>query len=188
MFRARSNSNHNSSSHTALSMREYIIQRDTPLWISPFRIRLAVGRLTRLRSFRREIRPGLRLPLQLHLQQHLRPKLKLHRQVRLHRKLRLHLQVHLKLRLQPQLPLELEAKGTQACASQPPSPRASEAGLRRGEQGSGYSNKRSSESRQICDHVSMVSRRANNSSLARNVRPVIIASRFSTFGSASLNT
>ena len=54
--------------------------------------------------------------------------------------------------------------------------------------GRGYSSKRSSESRQICDHVSMVSRRASNSFFARNVSPVIIASRFSTFGSASLKT
>ena len=96
-------------------------------------------------------------------------------QVRLHRKLRLHLRVrlHRKLHLQLQLRQELEAKTKSAL---------------RFPQGSGYSNKRSSESRQICDHVSIVSRRANNSSFARNVRPVIIASRFSTFGSASLNT
>ena len=109
--------------------------------------------------------PGLDLPprLHLHLQLRLHRKLHLHLQVRLHRKLHLHLQLH----------LELEAKRSQRA---------------RFPQGSGYSNKRSSESRQICDHVSMVSRRANNSSFARNVRPVIIASRFSTFGSASLNT
>ena len=89
--------------------------------------------------------------------------LHLHLQVRLHHKLHRHLHLH----------LALVAKHKSALRFQ---------------SGSGYSNKRSSESRQICDHVSIVSRRANNSSFARNVRPVIIASRFSTFGSASLNT
>ena len=105
------------------------------------------------------------LPLQLHLHRQLRllRNLQQHLQVRLHRNPHLHLQLH----------RELEAKRNQRGASN---------------RGSGYSNKRSSESRHICDHVSMVSRRANNSSFARNVRPVIIASRFPTFGSASLNT
>src|SRR5881398_334683 len=115
MFRARLNLIHNSSSHTGLSMRGYIIQLDTPIWTSPSRTRWAVGRLTRSHSSRRGSSLPL-LPLQLHLQLH----------------------------------LELEAKRSQHYASH---------------RGSGYSHKRSSESRQICDHVSMVSRRANNSSL-----------------------
>ena len=51
-----------------------------------------------------------------------------------------------------------------------------------------YPNKRSRESRQICDQVSIVSRRERNSSLGRNVSPVIMASRFCTFGLASLKT
>jgi hypothetical protein len=118
----------------------------------------------RSHSFRSS-NPGLDLHPRLHprLQLRLLRNLQQHLQVRLHRKLHLHLQVH----------LELEAKRNQRGASNSES---------------GYSNKRSSESRQIWDHVSMVLRRANNSSFARNVRPVIIASRFSTFGSASLNT
>jgi hypothetical protein len=146
-------------------MRGYIIQRDTPIWTSASRTRSVVGRLTRLHSSRRGSSLHLLLPPQLHL----------HRQLRLLRNLQQHLQVrlHRKLHLRLQVPLELEAKRSQHGAS---------------ESGSGYSNKRSSESRQICDHVSIVSRRANNSSFPRNVRPVIIASRFSTFGSASLNT
>ena len=96
---------------------------------------------------------------------HLRPQLRPHlpRHLHSHRRLHLNLQLHLHLEAKKKLVLRLP-------------------------QGSGYSNKRSSESRQICDHVSMVSRRANNSFFARNVRPVIIASRFATFGSASLNT
>ena len=143
-------------------MRGYIIQRDTPIWTSPSRIRLAAGRLTRSHSSRSQS-SLLRLLLQLHLQPHLHRKLHLYLQVRLHRNLHPHLQLH----------PELEAKRNQRCAFH---------------RGSGYRNKWSSESRHICDHVSMVSRRANNSSFARNVRPVIIASRFSIFGSASLNT
>src|SRR5882757_2217504 len=165
MFRARLNLIRNFSSHTALSMRGYIIQRDTPIWTSPSRTRWAVGRLTRSHSSRRGSSLHLLLPLELHLHRQWRRLRNLHQhlQLRLHRNPHLHLQVH----------LELDAKRSQR-------------GLSNTE--SGYSNKRSSESRQIWDHVSMVSRRANNSSFARNVRPVIIASRFSTFGSISLNT
>src|SRR5262245_47059549 len=167
-------------------MREYIIQRNTPIWTSPSRIRSAAGRLTRLHSSRRGSSLAWR-PLRRRHKLRPRSKLHPHHQVRLHRKLRLHLLVRPKLRLQLPLHLEREAKRREPCASRPPSPR-----LQRGKQGgsdtSRYCNKRSSESRQICDHVSMVSRRANNSSFARNVRPVIIASRFSTFGSANLNT
>src|SRR5512132_3123129 len=165
MFRARLNLIRNSSSHTGLSMRGYIIQLDTPIWTSRSRTRWAVGRLTRSHSSRRGSSLHLLLPPQLHLHRQLRllRNLQQHLQLRLHRNPHLHLQLH----------LELEAKRNQRGASS---------------RGTGYSNKRSSESRQIWDHVSMVSRRANNSSFARNVRPVIIASRFSTFGSASLNT
>ena len=136
------------------------------MWTSPSRTRSAVGRLTRSHSSRRGSSLHLLLLPQLHLhpQVRLHPKSHLRLQVRLHRNPHLHLQLH----------LELEAKRNKRGASS--------------HWGSGYSNKRSSESRHICDHVSMVSRRANNSSFARNVRPVIIASRFSTFGSASLNT
>src|SRR5439155_26782049 len=50
------------------------------------------------------------------------------------------------------------------------------------------SKSRSNESRQICDHVSSESRRASNSFLSTNARLVIIASRFSTFGSGNLKT
>src|SRR5438552_2328122 len=163
MFRARLNFNRNSSNHTGLSMRGYIIQRDMPIWTSRSRTRSAVGRLMRSHSSRRESSLHLYLPLQLHLRRQLRLHLKLHLHPPLDRELRLHL--HLRL--------ELETKRSQRFASN---------------RESGYSNKRSSEPRQICDHVSMVSRRANNSSFARNVRPVIIASRFSTFGWTSLNT
>src|SRR5262245_15289508 len=170
MFRARLNLIRSSSNHTGLSVRGYIIQRDTPIWTLPSRTQLAVGRLTRSHSPRRGSSLH-RLPLELRLR---RP-LPLHRKLHLHRqpdlKLRLHLQLHLELNLQ--LPPELEAKRNQ--------PRASK-------RGSDYCNKRSSESTQICDHVSMLSRRVNNSSFVRNVRPVIIASRFSILGSASLNT
>ena len=156
-------------------MREYIIQRDTPIWISPFRTQWGVGKLTRSHSSRRPSSLACPLPRFRH-KQRLRRKLRLHHQVRLHRKLRLHLQVDPKHHLH--LPLRREPEVKKSALRFP--------------QGSGYScrycNRRSNESRQICDHVSMVSRRANNSSFARNVRPVIIASRFSTFGSTSLNT
>src|SRR6266508_5094884 len=83
----------------------------------------------------------------------------------------LHLHLHLKRHLQLQLHLHL---GARFSAPLPGEKR--------------YSSKRSSESRQICDQVSIVSRRASNSFFVRNVRPVIIASRFSTFGSANLKT
>jgi len=163
-FRARLNSIHNSSSHTGLSIRGYIIQRNTPIWISRSRIQSVAGRSTRSHlSHSSRPRLDLRRRLRLRLQLRLHRKLRLHLQVSLHRKLHRHLQLH--------PALEAERKS----------------GLRF-LQGSGYSNKRSNESRQICDHVSMTSRRASNSSFARNVRPVIIASRFSTFGSASLKT
>src|SRR5262249_169765 len=162
MFRARLNFSRNSLNHTGLSMRGYIIQRDTPKWTSPSLTRSAVGRLTRSHSSRR----GRSLHLHLLLQLRLRRQLRLHRKV--HPNLQLPLELHLHLHLHPEL------EGKEISHHFPA--------------GSGYTNKRSSESRQICDHVSMVSRRANNSSFARNVRPVIIASRFATFGSASLNT
>src|SRR5207245_2824972 len=98
MFRARLNLIHNSSSHTGLSMRGYIIQLDTPIWTSRSRTRWAVGRLTRSHSSRRESSLPL-LPLQLHLQ------------------LRLHLHLHLPLHLKLQLHLRREAKRSQRCAS-----------------------------------------------------------------------
>jgi hypothetical protein len=161
-------------------MGGYIIQQDTPIWTSPSRTRLAVGRLTRSHSSRRGS-SLLHLPLRLRLL--LRLHRKLHLPLHLDRKLRLHLPLHRKLRLHLLLHLELEAK--RISPGLPTRLRTSSGVAGRG---SGYSNKRSSESRQICDHVSMVSRRVNNSSFARNVRPVIIASRFSTLGSASLNT
>src|SRR5258705_3012496 len=103
MFRARLNLIHNSSSHTGLSMRGYIIQRDTPIWTSPSRIRSVVGRLTRSHSSRRgsSLDLLLLLPLQLNL----------HRQLRLHRKLHPHLQLHRHLHLAP------EAKRSQRRAS-----------------------------------------------------------------------
>src|SRR5882672_5223951 len=91
MFRARLNLIRNSSSHTALSMRGYIIQRDTPIWTSPSRTRWAVGRLTRSHSSRRGSSLHLLLPPQL----------------RLHRNPHLHLQLH----------LELEAERNQRGAS-----------------------------------------------------------------------
>src|SRR6478736_5549527 len=97
MFRARLNLIRNSSSHTGLSMRGYIIQLDTPIWTSPSRTRWAVGRLTRSHSSRRGSSLHLLLPPQLHL----------HRQLCLHRK------HHLRLRLR----LELEARRSQYCAS-----------------------------------------------------------------------
>ena len=107
-FRARLNLIHNSSSHTALSIRGYIIQRDTPIWTSPSRIRSAGGRLTRSRSSHSSS-PGLDL----------RPRLHLRLQLRLHRKLHLHLQasLHRNLHLRLQLHLELEVKRSQRCAS-----------------------------------------------------------------------
>src|SRR6187431_2197378 len=152
-----------------LSMREYIIQRDTPIWISPFRTPWGVGKLTRSHSSRRASSLPCP-PLRLRHKQRLRRKLRLHHQVRLHRRLRLHPQVDPKPHLH--LPLRREPEAKKVSIALP--------------QGSGYRfrycNRRSNESRQICDHVSMVSRRANNSSFARNVRPVIIASRFSTLG------
>src|SRR5262249_54433814 len=163
-------------------MREYIIRRNTPIWTSLSRIRSAVGRLTRLDSCLRGSSLGC-LPLGLRHKLRLRRKLHPHHQVRLRRKLHLHLQVDPKLHLHLPLHLEREPRRQAFRFPRAPSPR-----LGGGKQGSGYCNKRSSEFRQIWDHVSMVSRRANNSSFARNVRPVIIASRFSTFGSASLNT
>jgi hypothetical protein len=163
-------------SHTALSTRGSIIQRDTPIWISPFRTRWGVGKLTRSHSSRRASSLPC-LPLRLRHKRRLRRKCHPHRQVRLHRKLRLHLHLDLKLHLHLPLRREREAKKKSAMRF----PQGSSYRCR-------YSNKRSSESRQICDQVSMVSRRVNNSSFTRNVRPVIIASRFSTFGSASLNT
>src|SRR6266550_4915747 len=162
MFRGRLNLIRNFSSHTGLSMRGYIIQQDTPIWTSRSRTRWAVGRLTRSHSSRRESSLPL-LPLQLHLQLRLHRKSHLHLQVRLHRNHHLHLQLH----------LELEAKRSQHCASH---------------MGSGYSNKRSSESRHICDHVSMVSRRANNSFFVIKLNLVIILSRFCTFGSVNWKT
>src|SRR6267142_1224495 len=97
MFRARLNLIRNSSSHTGLSMRGYIIQRDTPIWTSPSRTRWAVGRLTRSHSSRRGSSLHLLLPPQLHL----------HRQLCLHRNPHLHLQLH----------LELEAERNQRGAS-----------------------------------------------------------------------
>src|SRR5262245_16405312 len=162
MFRARLNLIHNSSSHTALSMHGYIIQRDTPIWTSPSHTRSVVGKLTK--SHLSNSKSGLHRPLPLQL--------RLRRQLRLHRKVHPNPQLHLETHLHLQLHLELEAKTSAALPTQ----------------GSGYTSKRSSESRQICDHVSMVSRRANNSSFVRNVKPVIIASRFSTCGFASLKT
>src|SRR6476620_4924911 len=107
MFRARLNLIRNSSSHTGLSMRGYIIQLDTPIWTSRSRTRWAVGRLTRSHSSRRGSSLHLLLPLQLHLQLRLHRKLHLHLQVSLHRNLHLHLQLH----------LELEVKRSQRCAS-----------------------------------------------------------------------
>jgi len=109
MFRARLNLIHNSSSHTGLSMRGYIIQLDTPIWTSPSRTRWAVGRLTRSHSSRRGSSLHLLLPLQLHL----------HRQLCLHRKrhLRLRVRLHRNLHLRLPLHLELEARRSQYCAS-----------------------------------------------------------------------
>src|SRR6266480_2440192 len=109
MFRARLNLIRNSSSHTALSMRGYIIQRDTPIWTSRSRTRWAVGRLTRSHSSRKGSSLHLLLPPQLHLHRQLRllRHLQQHLQLRLHRKLHLHLQVH----------LELEAKRSRRGAS-----------------------------------------------------------------------
>jgi hypothetical protein len=101
----------------------------------------------------------------------------------LHLRLLLHLQqVHLQLKLRLQLKRHLQLKLRLLRSAAKEQVR----GLFPG--GRGYISKRSSESRQICDHVSMVSRRASNSFFARNVSPVIIASRFSSFGSASLKT
>src|SRR6266850_2165313 len=97
MFRARLNLIRNSSSHTGLSMRGYIIQRDTPIWTSPSRTRWAVGRLTRSHSSRRGSSLHLLLLLELHL----------HRQLRRLRNLHQHLQLR----------LELEAKRSQRGAS-----------------------------------------------------------------------
>lgn len=112
-FRARLNSIHNSSSHTDLSMREYIIQRDTPTWTSISRIRSVVGRLTRSPSSRSH-----RLPPDLHL--HLHPHLRLHPQLQL-RQLQVHLhhlQPHLhRLRARLNLHLHLEPESSQHCAS-----------------------------------------------------------------------
>src|SRR5512133_702770 len=99
MFRARLNLIHNSSSHTGLTMRGYIIQLDTPIWTSRSRTRWAVGRLMRSHSSRRGSSLHLLLPPQLHLHRQLRLLRKLQQdlRVRLHRKLHLHLQVHLEL-------------------------------------------------------------------------------------------
>src|SRR5882762_9569227 len=77
MFRARLNLIRNSSSHTGLSMRGYIIQLDTPIWTSPSRIRSVVGRLTRSHSSRR----GSSLDLLLRLHSKLHPHLQLHRRL-----------------------------------------------------------------------------------------------------------
>src|SRR5512132_3481033 len=109
MFRARLNLIHNSSSHTGLSMRGYIIQLDTPIWTSRSRTRWAVGRLTRSHSSHRGSSLRLLLPPQLHLHRQLRllRNLQQHLQLRLHRNPRLHLQLH----------LELEAKRNQGGAS-----------------------------------------------------------------------
>src|SRR5512132_1400107 len=107
MFRARLNLIHNSSNHTGLSMREYIIRRDTPIWTSTSRTLWAVGRLTRSHSSRRGSSLHLLLPLQLHRQLRLLRNRQQRLQVRLHRKLHLHLQVH----------LELEAKRSRRGAS-----------------------------------------------------------------------
>jgi len=96
-----------------LSIRGYIIQLDTPIWTSPFRTRSAVGRLTRFRSCRRgSSLPRLRLKPHLHLELHLRRKLRLHLQL----DLKLHLHPQLDLRLHPQLQLrpELEAETNRA--------------------------------------------------------------------------
>src|SRR5260370_9636716 len=105
MFRARLNLIRNSSSHTDLSIRGYIIQRDTPMWTSPSRTRWAVGRLTRSHSSRR----GSSLHLLLLLQFHLRLQVRLHRKSHLRLQLPLHPNPHLHL----QLHLELEAKRSQ---------------------------------------------------------------------------
>src|SRR6266850_68779 len=109
MFRARLNLIRNSSSHTGLSMRGYIIQRGTPIWTSPSRTLWAVGRLTRSHSSRRGSSLHLLLPPQLHLHRQLclLRNLQEHLQLRLHRNPHLHLQLH----------LELEAERNQRGAS-----------------------------------------------------------------------
>src|SRR5215475_7575605 len=168
MSRARLSFSRIFSSRTGRSTDAYIIPRDMRTWTSPFRIPSVVGRLTRLPSFLNERR--LHLGLRLHL--HLHPRRQLHlRQLQDHLH---HLGLHLQ-RLRGHLKLHLHLQVKKKSALRFP-------------QASGYSSKRSSESRQICDHVSIVSRRASNSSFERNVSPVIIASRFTTVGSASLKT
>ena len=148
----------------ALSIRGYIIQRDTPMRTSRSRTPSAVGRLTRSHSYPRSSSPDLDLHPRVHLRLQLRlhRKLRLHLQASLHRNLHLHLQVH----------LDLDAKRSQHCAS---------------------TGKRLQQQTLERIQTNLRPRLHGFAAreqfvLRKKKRPVIICSHFSTFGSASLNT